>query len=78
MLFRDSETIAGLLEAAGYRPSPKLEEAGLVVLNTCSVRHSAENKVFGKLGELKKLKKHHPDMLVALGGVHGSASRNKG
>lgn len=68
MNVRDSETIAGLLEAAGYRPSPKLEEAGLVVLNTCSVRHSAENKVFGKLGELKQLKKRNPDMLVALGG----------
>lgn len=68
MNIRDSETIAGLLEAAGYQPSPRLEEAGLVVLNTCSVRHSAENKVFGKLGELKKLKKHHPEMLVALGG----------
>lgn len=68
MNVRDSETIAGLLEAAGYRPSPGLEESGLVVLNTCSVRHSAENKVFGKLGELKKLKKRHPEMLVALGG----------
>jgi tRNA-i(6)A37 thiotransferase enzyme MiaB len=56
MNIRDSETIAGLLEAAGYQPSPRLEEAGLVVLNTCSVRHSAENKVFGKLGELKQLK----------------------
>lgn len=68
MNVRDSETIAGLLQAAGYRPSPNLEEAGLVVLNTCSVRHSAENKVFGKLGELKQLKKRNPDMLVALGG----------
>lgn len=68
MNVRDSETIAGLLEAAGYQPGSRLDESSLVVLNTCSVRHSAENKVFGKLGELKKLKKQKPDMLVALGG----------
>ncbi|HWP96347.1 MAG TPA: tRNA (N6-isopentenyl adenosine(37)-C2)-methylthiotransferase MiaB [Syntrophomonadaceae bacterium] len=68
MNVRDSETIAGLLEAVGFRPSTDLEETELVVLNTCSVRHSAENKVFGKLGELRKLKRRRPELLVAVGG----------
>ena len=67
MNVRDSEIIAGFVEDMGYQ-AVDLETADLVVLNTCSVRHSAENKVFGKLGELKHLKKKKPAMIVALGG----------
>lgn len=65
---RDSEIIAGLLEQSGCQEASSLEEADLVVLNTCSVRHSAENKVYGKLGQIKRLKAEHPQMKVALGG----------
>lgn len=68
MNVRDSETIAGLLEGMGYSQTDKEEDADLIVFNTCSVRHSAENKVFGKLGEIKKLKKSKPDLMVAFGG----------
>ncbi|MDH7497425.1 MAG: tRNA (N6-isopentenyl adenosine(37)-C2)-methylthiotransferase MiaB [Syntrophomonadaceae bacterium] len=64
---RDSETLAGLVEAAGYREG-QVEEADLVIFNTCSVRHSAENKVYGKLGELKALKRERPGLLIAFGG----------
>lgn len=67
MNVRDSETIAGLLEGCGY-VSGDLEEADLVVFNTCSVRHSAENKVLGKLGEIIALRRKRPEMLIALGG----------
>ncbi len=65
---RDSETIAGMLEQNGYSEALSLEGADLIVVNTCSVRHSAENKVYGKLGQLKVLKTKHPNMRVALGG----------
>lgn len=68
MNVRDSETIAGLLEAAGYSESAGIKEADLIVLNTCGVRHSAENKVFGKLGELKNLKRSKPHLMIAVGG----------
>jgi len=68
MNVRDSEIIAGLLENMGYSQQSRMEEADLLVINTCSVRHSAENKVFGKLGELNKLKKSRPNMMIALGG----------
>ncbi len=64
---RDSEIISGLLERAGYRQT-NLDEADLVVFNTCSVRHSAENKVYGKLGEVTKIKRGRPDMIIAFGG----------
>lgn len=65
---RDSEIISGLLVNAGYKQAARLEDADLVVFNTCSVRHSAENKVYGKLGEVNKLKMSHPGMLIAFGG----------
>jgi tRNA-2-methylthio-N6-dimethylallyladenosine synthase len=65
---RDTATIAGLVERSGYQEASSFEEADLIVLNTCSVRHSAENKVYGKLGELKRFKQDKPDMLIALGG----------
>jgi len=68
MNVRDSETIAGLLEAMGYVEAASPEEADLILFNTCSVRHSAENKVYGKLGEIMSLKKKNPDILIAFGG----------
>lgn len=67
MNVRDSETIAGFLDNLGYLESG-LEEAELIVFNTCSVRHSAENKVYGKLGEIARLKKKRPELVVAFGG----------
>lgn len=68
MNVRDSETISGLLEGMGYEETDILGDANLVVFNTCSVRHSAENKVYGKLGEINKLKKSKPDLMIAFGG----------
>ncbi|MDR1160251.1 MAG: tRNA (N6-isopentenyl adenosine(37)-C2)-methylthiotransferase MiaB [Syntrophomonadaceae bacterium] len=68
MNVRDSETMAGLLNMAGMTETGALEEADVVILNTCGVRHSAENKVFGKLGEIKKMKKEKPETLIAVGG----------
>jgi tRNA-2-methylthio-N6-dimethylallyladenosine synthase len=68
MNVRDSEVIAGLLEGCGYHSAPSPEEASLIVFNTCSVRHSAENKVFGKLGEIAALRRKDPSKLVAFGG----------
>ncbi|HEX3012562.1 MAG TPA: tRNA (N6-isopentenyl adenosine(37)-C2)-methylthiotransferase MiaB [Syntrophomonadaceae bacterium] len=68
MNVRDSETMAGLVEAMGYKSAADISEADLVIFNTCSVRHSAENKVYGKLGEVNAVKKKHPDMLIAFGG----------
>ncbi|ABI68287.1 tRNA (N6-isopentenyl adenosine(37)-C2)-methylthiotransferase MiaB [Syntrophomonas wolfei] len=68
MNVRDSETIAGLLEGSGFNQAEDLSEADLIVFNTCSVRHSAENKVYGKLGEIASLKKKRPELLIAFGG----------
>lgn len=68
MNVRDSEIIAGLLEGTGAVPADAVDDAGIIVFNTCSVRHSAENKVYGKLGEVLAMKRKNPDILVAFGG----------
>ncbi len=68
MNVRDSEIIAGILDSQGWHEAEAMESAGLIVFNTCSVRHSAENKVFGKLGEIKRLKNTYPDLIIAFGG----------
>ncbi|MEA4924371.1 MAG: tRNA (N6-isopentenyl adenosine(37)-C2)-methylthiotransferase MiaB [Syntrophomonadaceae bacterium] len=67
MNVRDSEIISGLLQQKGYVEQSR-PAADIVIFNTCSVRHSAENKVYSKLGEYTKLKKSRPGMIVAFGG----------
>jgi len=63
----DSEKICGMLEEMGYIKTERIEEANLAIFNTCCVRENAEEKLFGKLGELKKLKKQN-DSIIAIGG----------
>jgi tRNA-2-methylthio-N6-dimethylallyladenosine synthase len=55
MNVHDSERMAGLLEAAGFEPTDADEDADLVVINTCSVREKAEEKLYTRLGDLKGL-----------------------
>ena len=52
----DSEKLCGMVEEMGYQPTEEYKEADLVIFNTCCVRENAEDKLFGKLGELKKVK----------------------
>ncbi|GIT46910.1 MAG: hypothetical protein Ct9H300mP12_14950 [Acidimicrobiales bacterium] len=56
----DSERIAGLLEAEGMIPAASVEEADVIVLNTCCIRENADNKLYGALGHLKALKGRAP------------------
>ena len=63
----DSEKVAGIVENMGFEKTKKLEEADLVIYNTCCVRENAEEKLFGKLGELKK-QKEEKGTIIAIGG----------
>jgi tRNA-2-methylthio-N6-dimethylallyladenosine synthase len=54
MNYHDSERLAGLLESEGYEPAP-VEAADLVVINTCSVREKAEEKLYSRLGEIREV-----------------------
>ncbi|MCL6639443.1 MAG: tRNA (N6-isopentenyl adenosine(37)-C2)-methylthiotransferase MiaB [Firmicutes bacterium] len=64
----DSEVLAGLLEREGYRPENRMEKADLIVVNTCCVRETAENKVYGLLGRLRRLKVENPGLVIAVCG----------
>lgn len=63
----DSEKIAGMLTEMGYRETDNLEQANVYILNTCCVRENAEEKLFGKLGELKKLKQRNNSIIAICG-----------
>ena len=63
----DSEKIAGMAEQMGYRYTENFKEADLAIFNTCCVRENAEDKLFGKLGELKKVKEAR-GTIIAIGG----------
>ena len=66
--FRDSETIAGLLDNLGYKSCDNEEDADIILINTCAVREGAEDKVFGEVGALKRLKKDNPSLLIGICG----------
>lgn len=64
----DSERLEAALQAVGYSPAARPEDASFIVLNSCSVRESAEERILGKLGELVRVKREWPDTRVVLWG----------
>ena len=62
----DSEKLSGMLKRIGYTKTEAKEEASIILFNTCCVRENAENKVYGNLGLLKKLKKNNPDLVIGI------------
>ncbi len=72
----DTERINGELAALGYTEAGAMEEADIIILNTCSIRQNAEEKVYGKIGEISQIKKKNPDLLVGIMGC--MAQENKG
>ena len=63
----DSEKISGMLSNMGYTETVNMEEADFILFNTCCVRENAEERLFGKIGEIKKLKENK-QVLLAIGG----------
>jgi len=64
----DSERVAGLLRAERYELTHDEREADVILVNTCAIREKAEEKVFSKLGELRKLKAEKPALIVGVMG----------
>ena len=73
----DSERIAGLLEADGMQVTDDVEDADVVVLNTCCIRENADNKLYGTLGHLKSLKDRRPDMEIMIAGCLAQKDREQ-
>ena len=65
---RDSEKLVGILEQIGYVEEPDEEKADFVIYNTCTVRENANLRVYGRLGQLGRIKKKNPHMMIALCG----------
>ena len=65
---RDSEKLTGILEQIGYIEEPEEEKADFVIYNTCTVRENANQRVYGRLGQLGRIKKKNPHMMIALCG----------
>lgn len=68
MNVHESEKIAGILENLGYQEGNTREEADIIVFNTCAIREGAEDRVLGNVGNLKKLKKKNPNLIIAVCG----------
>jgi len=64
----DSQRVASALERLGYQGTPTAEEADIIVLNTCVVRQSAEDKAYGRLNSLRPLKEKNPNLVINLMG----------
>lgn len=71
----ESEKLAGVLQKLGYTEAQKIEDADVIVFNTCAIRAGAEDRAFGNIGALKRLKKQNPNKIIA---VCGCASQQKG
>ncbi|MGI6722384.1 MAG: tRNA (N6-isopentenyl adenosine(37)-C2)-methylthiotransferase MiaB [Anaerovoracaceae bacterium] len=65
---RDSETLAGMLREMGYQATGDRDRADIAIINTCSVREHADERFFGTLGQLKKIKEARPDFVVCVCG----------
>ncbi|MFZ5648826.1 MAG: tRNA (N6-isopentenyl adenosine(37)-C2)-methylthiotransferase MiaB [Bacillota bacterium] len=64
----DSEKMSGILEQMGYESTGDIEKADVLLINTCCVRETAENKVYGLLGRLRHVKERNPGLIIGIGG----------
>ena len=64
----DTENIKAILEDMSYEETDRMEDADLILLNTCAIRENAHNKVFGMIGRIKHLKEEKPDLVAGICG----------
>ncbi len=68
MNIADAERMEGQLQSVGYTRTEETADADVILINTCCVRESAEDKVYGKIGEIKKLKERNPHLIFGIAG----------
>ncbi len=73
----DTERINGQLAELGYTEAAAMDEADVIIMNTCSIRQNAEEKVYGKMGEIKKLKAKNPHLLLGIMGCMAQENKRK-
>jgi tRNA-2-methylthio-N6-dimethylallyladenosine synthase len=77
MNFSDSEIVASILSEAGFGPTRQMEEADLILVNTCSIREKAEQTVRNRLAAFRQLKKEKPGMLIGVLGCMAERLKSK-
>lgn len=77
MNFSDTEIVASILSSEGFVPTPDFREADLVLINTCSIRENAEQKVRGRLTEFRSIKKRNPEAIVGVLGCMAERLKSK-
>ena len=68
MNIADAERMEGQLQGVGYERTEEMEAADVILINTCCVRETAEDKVYGKIGEIKKIKEQNPKLIFGIAG----------
>ena len=77
MNFSDSEIIASILQTSGFGSTRNVENADLILLNTCSIREKAEQTIRKRLTEFKKIKQHNPSLLIGVLGCMAERLKSK-
>ena len=77
MNFSDSEIIASILQTSGFGSTRNVEQADLILLNTCSIREKAEQTIRKRLTEFKKIKKQNPGLLIGILGCMAERLKSK-
>src|SRR6266849_6692101 len=77
MNLADSEVVLGLLSKEDYKITNDLADADVIFVNTCSVRENAEQRIYGRLGEFKRLKKEKPEIVIGVLGCMAERLRSK-
>jgi tRNA-2-methylthio-N6-dimethylallyladenosine synthase len=73
----DSEVVLGILSTGGYEITNSMPDADVIFVNTCSIRENAEQRVYGRLGEFKRLKQKRPEIVVGVLGCMAERLRSK-
>jgi len=77
MNLNDSERLAGQLRTIGYEATENIDQADVILINTCCVRESAEKKIYGKIGEMKRLKLINPNIIIGVVGCMAQKDKDK-
>ena len=62
----DSEIVVSIMQQEGFRYSESLEEADIVLINTCSIRDNAEQRIWGRLSEMRHMRKKKPSLIIVI------------
>ena len=73
----DSEVVMAILQGAGYNPTEEINDAGLILINTCSIRDNAEQRIWGRLKAISHLKKKRKDLKIGIIGCMAERLKEK-